>query len=56
MAQMKAKDEIENALLRVDSGARSKYPGMTYEQGVEEALQWVLGEISDDEFGYGKGL
>jgi len=56
MAQMKAKDEIEKALLRVDAAARSKFPGMTYEQGVEEALQWAIGEISDDEFGYGKGI
>lgn len=22
----------------------SKYPGMTYEQGVESAIQWLLGD------------
>ena len=46
---MKTKQEIEKLLENFDS-QRSQYPGMTYEQGIEEALQWVLGEITDDEF------
>lgn len=26
-----------------------KYPGMTYEQGVENALAWVLDEMDEEE-------
>jgi hypothetical protein len=46
---MKSKDEIEEMLDRIDSQAPTKFPGMTYEGGLEEALRWVLGEIEDDE-------
>lgn len=49
---MKTKEEIEKALSNVDEHALSKYPGMTYEQGIAEALQWVMGDISDEEFEY----
>jgi hypothetical protein len=52
MAQQKAKDEIERALNNVDTSCQTKYPGMTYEQGVEEALTWCLGELEDGEFEY----
>jgi len=27
-------------------------PYLTYEEGVDEALSWVLGEITDSEFDY----
>ena len=47
---MKTENEINQVLLRVDTASKSKFPAMTYEQGVEEALQWVLGEIPDNEF------
>jgi len=50
---MKSKDEIENVLRNVDS-ANPKYFGMSYEQGVEEALQWVLDEIPNEDFEYTK--
>jgi len=46
---MKGEVEIELALRNLDT-ERTKYPGMTYEQGIEESLRWVLGEIPDDEF------
>lgn len=46
---MKTKQEIEELLNKFDDQNNS-YPGMTYEQGIVEALQWVIGEISDDEF------
>ena len=36
--------EIDDYLRTVDDVATSKYPGMTYEQGIVEALRWVLGE------------
>lgn len=50
---VKSEKEIDEALGRVDT-AKNNYPGMTYENGVEEALQWALGEISDEEFEFGK--
>ena len=46
---MKTKQEIEKLLQDFDS-QKSQYPGMTYEQGIEEALSWVIGDIEDDEF------
>lgn len=40
--------EVEDALGDVDAeagaGGPSKWPGMNYEQGVEAALLWVLGD------------
>jgi hypothetical protein len=47
----KQEERIRAALDKVDIH-QSKFRGMTYEQGVEEALMWVLGEISDEEFTY----
>lgn len=49
---MKTPKEIKDVLDRVDDGAASKYPGMTYEQGIAEALQWCLGNLADEEFEY----
>jgi len=48
-SDVKTEKEIEKVLAAFDS-QKSQYPGMTYEQGIEEALQWVLGEITDEEF------
>ena len=40
-------DDVRNiAVIRRDEGG-SAFPGMTFEQGVEEALSWVLGEQDD---------
>lgn len=36
--------EIDDVLGKVEDGEASAYPGMTYEQGIAEALRWVLGE------------
>lgn len=30
--------------LHAEDKGRSKFPGMSYEQGVKAALEWVLGE------------
>lgn len=46
---MKTQREIEDVLQDFDS-LKNEYPGMTYEQGIEEALSWVLGDVDDDEF------
>lgn len=46
---MKTDEQIERALRNVCTEG-TQYAGMTYEEGIEEALRWVLGEI--DEFEY----
>lgn len=51
---MQNREDVEAALGRVDTYAASKYPGMSYEQGVAEALEWVLGDIPNEEFTYGQ--
>ena len=51
---MKDKTEIEDALGNVYTH-ESNYPAMTYENGVDEALSWVLENIPDEEFEYSKG-
>lgn len=47
---MKTEKEIRDALSNVDEHAPSRYSGMTYEQGIAEALGWVLGDVADQEF------
>ncbi|AEP29923.1 hypothetical protein [Brumicola nitratireducens] len=49
---MKTKEEIETARDNVQENEPSKYPGMTYEQGVADALDWAAGHVADDEFEY----
>ncbi|MFW6173112.1 MAG: hypothetical protein ACOC5T_05150 [Elusimicrobiota bacterium] len=47
---MKTQKEIEDALRSIDETA-NEYEGMlTYEEGIHEALSWVLGDIPDDYF------
>jgi hypothetical protein len=50
---MKCESDINGALSKVNTN-ESNFQGMTYEQGVEEALMWVLGEINDTEFEFAK--
>ncbi len=39
-------DEVLNfAAEALDEG--SKYPGMSYEEGIQNALLWLLGELDD---------
>jgi hypothetical protein len=52
MSAFKSRDEIERVLMSLPGGGDTKYPGMNYEQGIEEALMWVLGDIGGDEFSY----
>ncbi len=47
---MKTQDQIEDILFSINENIPSKYPGMTYEQGITEALAWVLGETDDNLF------
>jgi hypothetical protein len=47
---MKDKSQIEKIYDLIDTYKKTKFPGMTYEEGVAEALGWVLEEIPDEEF------
>lgn len=35
--------EVEELRDKVDEGGPSKYPGMTYEQGIAETIDWIFG-------------
>jgi uncharacterized phage-like protein YoqJ len=50
---MKTIEEIEQVLLNLPQEG-TKFSAMTYERGIEEALAWVIEEISDEEFEYAK--
>lgn len=43
---------IDRCLDQMDKDS-SKYFGMTYEEGVEAALRWVIGENDDEGFPFG---
>lgn len=47
----KTEEEIDDVLNRAseaeDEGV-SKYPGMSYEQGIKAALEWALGLVSEN--------
>ena len=47
---MATHDEIVDALERaIDRAAQpTKFPAMTYEQGVEAALRWAAGDTDED--------
>ena len=50
---MKTRIEIYQALIKLlkrDIFNEDDFSGMTYHEGIEEALQWVLEEIPDEEF------
>jgi len=40
-------DDVLNQCSEAADEGRSKFPGMTYEQGVEAALQWTRGDGSN---------
>jgi len=44
-----AGDQIQEALEQIDRGG-SRFPGMSYEEGVVNALRWALGD--NDEIPY----
>jgi len=46
---MKTENEVEEMIGQfADKGVN--FHGMSYKEGVETALRWVLGEMSDNEF------
>lgn len=51
MTIQRSSDEIEEQISKateIINTDGTKVPGMSYEQGVDEALRWVLGESSDE--------
>lgn len=42
-------DTIDDAHQNIDQGT-SRWPGMTYEQGVADALNWVMGNRDESPF------
>lgn len=52
MYQIKVKDseinEVLDQCIEVEQSGNSKFPGMTYEQGVQEAIRWIIGEESNN--------
>ena len=40
-------EQISKALISMDEGG-SKWPGMSYEQGVEYSLRWILDKENND--------
>lgn len=41
-------DEAINKCMEQEEKGGSKWPGMTYEQGVSEALRWMTGATDDN--------
>ena len=39
--------EVDELGDKIDSCGPSKYPGMTYEQGIEETILWLLDEYAE---------
>jgi len=49
MSKKPTDQEIEDKRNKAQDATmrRSQYPGMTYEEGVRDALEWVMGERED---------
>lgn len=41
-------EDVRDLALDYTTENRTKFPGMTYEEGVEAALSWVMGESSEN--------
>lgn len=50
--RMKTDKQIEDALERLEA-CPNTYHNMTYKDGISEALNWILENISDEEFEFG---
>lgn len=37
---------LDKAMQAVEEG--TNYPAMSYEQGIMDAIQWIVGEVDDD--------
>jgi len=46
---IRSEEEIQDVIARAaERSQNTKWPGMTYEEGVEQALLWVIEEIDDN--------
>lgn len=45
---MKTDEEIETAIAKIYD--MKEFPGMTYKEGIRAAFDWILGDITDEEF------
>lgn len=41
-------DDILNWAMSAADEGHSQFPGMSYEEGVSAAIQWITGETDDD--------
>lgn len=46
---VRTEEELESALNRNDEHGESKFPGMSYEQGIAYALSFAIGGITEEE-------
>jgi hypothetical protein len=46
---VKTEEEVKKILKLIDAES-NPFPGMTYIQGIEEALLWVVEDIEDEDF------
>lgn len=44
--QQQTEEILSECYTQIDKGG-TKYPGMTYEEGVEAAIRWFTGETED---------
>lgn len=48
----KTSEEMRAAVDKALDPDRQKYAGMTYEEGIRDALEWASGDAPDEEFEY----
>ena len=46
------KKKLQAIIDKLPTYGETKFPSMTYEQGIEEVLMYLLGECDPDEFAY----
>lgn len=40
-------DELMNQIAELEERGDTRYPGMTYEQGIKAAIEWITGMSGD---------
>jgi hypothetical protein len=49
---MRHPNRLQEVLVCLPASGATQFPGMTYEQGIEDALMWAMEELEDDDFEY----
>lgn len=44
-------DDVLNICVEAEESGHTSYPGMSYEQGVQAAIQWMRGDTTDAPLG-----